>query len=237
LNGVVNDGGKGSQKVRAVDFGAEKDFRTEETFITNVNRKGTLSDGIFRLVEFDAFGGICVILFELLGEIRADVSVVFLDALCDLEGLSGRNLLLSSFSHQVQHKVCHISSGDRNVLDATSDDISLRDGDDVSNTITGIDDGTGESSFLGLFGGPGGSESKDGLNGNVKTGDVESLKHDLSGVFTILGGIERRLSQEKVMIFGLTTEVFEDALLPELFHGGPIIDLTVSDGILAGIGL
>lgn len=50
-------------------------------------------------------------------------------------------------------------------------------------------------------------------------------------------GEKGRTNQEKVVVLRLATEVLEDALLPELLHGSPVVDLTVLDGVLAGVGL
>lgn len=41
--------------------------------------------------------------------------------------------------------------------------------------------------------------------------------------------------QEEVMIFGLSPQIFEDRLFPVSFHIVPIIDHTVSDGIMNAI--
>ena len=39
-----------------------------------------------------------------------------------------------------------------------------------------------------------------------------------------------------MVVLRLTAQVLEDALLPELFHVGPVLNLTVLDGIFSGIG-
>ena len=37
LNDVVDNLGKGSKEIGGVDFGVEEDFRSKETFITNID--------------------------------------------------------------------------------------------------------------------------------------------------------------------------------------------------------
>jgi hypothetical protein len=124
LDGVVDDGGEGSQKVRAVDLGAEEDLRAEEALVTDIDGEGTLGDRVLALVELDGLGR-GVVLLELLGEVGADVAVVLLDALGDLERLGGWDLLLSTLTHEVLHKAGHITTGNGDVLNATSNDVTL----------------------------------------------------------------------------------------------------------------
>ena len=63
----------------------------------------------------------------------------------------------------------------------------------MSDTITRIDDGTGQSSLCDLLRSPRGSQRKNSLNGNVETRHVEGLEHNLSSVLSVLRSVERRL--------------------------------------------
>jgi len=83
----------------------------------------------------------------------------------------------------------------KNVIRGRVGNIGTYDRDDVGDTITRVNDGTGQGT-LSLLGGPGGSQGKDGLDGNVQTGNIESLEHNFSGVLTILGRVQGRLSLE-----------------------------------------
>lgn len=52
----------------------------------------------------------------------------------------------------------------------------------MGNTISRVDDSSRQATVLDFAAGPAGGESKDGLDGNVETGTVEGLEHDLGGV-------------------------------------------------------
>jgi hypothetical protein len=74
------------------------------------------------------------------------------------------------------------------------------------------------------------------LDGNIQARDVESFEHNFSEILTILGCIERRFSQKKIMIFWFAAEIFEDAMFPISLHMSPVVNLTMSDGIVGSIG-
>ena len=105
----------------------------------------------------------------------------------------------------------------------------------MGDTGTRVDDGTRERSVLNLGAGPGGSKGEDSLHGDVQTGDVERLEHNLGGGLTVLWRIQRLgscqqgclrrpastsygLSQEEVVVLGLDTQVLEYRVGPEALH-------------------
>ena len=69
------------------------------------------------------------------------------------------------------------------------------------------------------------SKGKDGLNRYVETRHVEGLKHDLPSVLPSFRRSEWAFGQQEIVVFWITPEVIEDALLPELLHGVPIVNL------------
>ena len=52
----------------------EEDLRPQETLIANVDGELLLGDGVDARVLLDPLGAVCVILVELLNEVRADVA-------------------------------------------------------------------------------------------------------------------------------------------------------------------
>ena len=76
---------------------------------------------------------------ELLDDVGADVAVFLLDLLGCLQGAVG----LAPVSQQGLYKVGDVTAGDGDGLDGRANDVSLSDGDDVRDAVTGIDDGTG----------------------------------------------------------------------------------------------
>ena len=73
------------------------------------------------------------------------------------------------------------------------------------------------------------------LYSDIETGHVETLKHNLGGVLSVLRCVEWRLCQQEVVVLGLRTEVLEDALFPEPLHEVPVFHHSVTDGVLGGI--
>jgi hypothetical protein len=69
------------------------------------------------------------------------------------------------------------------------------------------------------------SKSKDRLHCYIEARNIERLEHDLSGVLPGLRSSEGALGEKKIMIFRVTPEIIEDALLPEPLHSVPILHL------------
>lgn len=218
------------QEVRAVDFGVEEDFGCQESFVAYVDDEGGTASGLDRGV-FGEAAGIGVEAVELLDNVGADVAELLLDALGSLQAGVG----LASVTEQGLDEVGDVATGDWDGFDGRADNVTLGDGDDVGHTISGIDNGTGEGAVLGFGGGPGGSKGEDGLDGNVETGAVEGLEHDLGGVLTGFWRVEWWFGEEEVVIFGLDAEVLEYRGLPESLHVVPVFDLTVTDWVVESV--
>lgn len=111
--------------------------------------------------------------------------------------LRGNSSHFTSLSHEVQYELGDIASCYRNVLDGTSNDVSVRAGDNVRDTITGIDNRSSECAIGDSVGGPGGGQSEHGLDGDVQTLDIERFEENLRSLFTVLRRIERRFSLDR----------------------------------------
>lgn len=108
----------------------------------------------------------------------------------------------------------------------------------MGDTITRIDDSTGQGAVRHFRRCPGGGECENGLDGDIETSAVKGLEEDLGRVLAILGGVQGlgyissclssgsvyreeyayRFGQEEVVVFGFDSEVFEDGVGPESFH-------------------
>jgi len=193
LNGIIDDLGERSEEVTAGNFRVEEDLRTQESLVTNIALEGTLGDRLNTFVHLDALVRLGVELGELLDHVGADITVGFLDTLSDLEGLSGRDVSRFTLSHELLDKTGDVTTSNGDVLDATTNDVTISHRDNVGDTITRIDDGSGQSSLCDLFRSPRGSQSENSLHSNVETRDIEGLEHNLCGVLTVLGSVKRRL--------------------------------------------
>lgn len=125
-------------------------------------------DGMLAFIPLEILVRLLVILSELLHDVLATVAERFFDFACYLQvvlrGYSGH---FTSFPHEVQYELGDIASCYGNVLDSTSDDVSVRAGDNVRYTIAGIDDRSSECAIGDSVGGPGGGKSEHGLDGDV----------------------------------------------------------------------
>jgi len=102
----------------------------------------------------------------------------------------------------------------------------------VSNTIAGIDDSSSHVLSAVNITAAGANnlrvEGKCSLHADIKTGNVESLKHDFSNLFSIFWRIHGWLSQNESVFLRLAPEITVDAPVPELFHGLPVLDNTLA---------
>ncbi len=64
----------------------------------------------------------------------------------------------------------------------------------TSHSITRINDDTSQGSLVDFRASPRSSQSENGLDGDIKTLNVEGFEHDLGRIFSIFRWIERRLS-------------------------------------------
>ncbi|KAI3480684.1 hypothetical protein L1887_57163 [Cichorium endivia] len=238
LDHAVDDLGERREEVGRGDFRVEEDLGRKEAFVADVDLVLAAGDGVFALEAFKVLVGVLVVAAELADDVLAHVRVVLLDLFGDAARVFGRDVGgLSALTQKLLDKVGDVATCDGDVLDGRADDVALCDGDDVGDAVARVDDGAGERAVGDLVGGPGCSEREDGLDGDVEALDVERLEHDLCGVLTVLGRIERGLGEHKVVVLWLCTEVLEDALLPEALHVVPVFDETVADGLVHLVGL
>merc|ERR1711977_696029 len=104
--------------------------------------------------------------------------------------------------------------------------ITLIDGDGVGNTISGVHDNTSGTARS--------IEGEDSLDGNIHSGHVEGLKHDLSHLFTVSLGVEGSLSEEDRLFLRGNTEFIVESVMPDLLHIIPVGDDTVFNGVFQG---
>ena len=87
----------------------EEYFWSKEAFVSNVNIKSVVIDGVFSLILFDPLSRVTVILVELLGNVRADVTEPFCKG---REGWKKKELICDNCS--VGEYVCVINNNNNN---------------------------------------------------------------------------------------------------------------------------
>merc|ERR1711892_1636254 len=104
--------------------------------------------------------------------------------------------------------------------------ITFIDWDTVGDTISRIHDATGGTSRS--------VEGEDSLDGNIHSGHVEGLKHDLGHLLTVSLRVEGSLSQEDGPFLWGNTELIVEGVVPDLLHIIPVGDDSVLNGVLEG---
>merc|ERR1711976_464100 len=110
--------------------------------------------------------------------------------------------------------------------DSMGESITLVDGDTVGDTVTRVHDNTSGTS--------GGVQGEDSLDGNIHSGHVEGLEHDLSHLLSIGLGVEGSLSQEDGLLLWGNSEIVVEGVVPDLLHVIPVGDDSVLNGVLEG---
>lgn len=103
---------------------------------------------------------------------------------------------------------------------------TLVDGDNVSDTVTRVQDDTGGTT--------GGVQGQDGLDGDVEGGGVEGFEDDLGHLLTVGLGVDGGFGQEDGVLLGSDTEFVVEGVVPDLLHVVPVGDDTVLNGISEG---
>mgnify|MGYP006095576569 FL=1 len=187
----------------------EESFWGHESW--GVNTDGLTIWELVVLGEFSAGAG-----FSFVGlEVEGDESGLFLNGSNNLVPCGFTTLLLDTVGGEEGDEVVgNGSSGDEVLVNGVRNGETFIDWDSVGNTISRIDDATGSSTV--------GVEGKDGLDGNVHTGNLESLEHELGHLLSVGFWVHWGLSKENVVLGGIDSELVGEAVLPDLLHLGPV---------------
>lgn len=153
------------------------------------------SNTVLSFVALKIFERFLIILPKLPNNILAYIAVVLLHPAGEPQLVFWRyGRHLSTLPHQVQHELRDIASCDWDVFDRAPDDVPLSTWNNVSNTISRIDNRSGERAVCNSVRGPRRGERKDSLDGDVQSLDVKRLEEYLSRLFSVFGWIERWFS-------------------------------------------
>ena len=103
---------------------------------------------------------------------------------------------------------------------------SLVNRNNVGNAVTRIEDDTSGATR--------GIERQNCLDGDIESGDVEGLEHDLGHFLPVRLGVHRSLGEEDGMFLGSDTKLVVEGMVPDLFHVIPVGYDTMLDGVLEG---
>merc|ERR1719223_2273528 len=178
--GLVDAAGLHSEEGRL-----EEGLRATESLVTDGN---DLTVGkLIRLLEGGGGGSGG----HLLLEVKGNIAQLLLDVTDNL-ALSGGGERIATLSQDLHQVVGELTASQVKTEDGVGKGITFIDGDGVRNTITRIYDDTGGTA--------GGVQGEDSLDGNVHSGHVEGLKHDLGHLLSVCLGVEGSLSEQDPVV-------------------------------------
>merc|ERR1712095_244438 len=162
---------------------------------------------------------------HLLLEVEGNIAELLLDVTDNLTP-SGGGERVAPLGEDLHEVVGQLTASQVKTEDGVGEGITFIDGDGVGDTITRVHDNTGGTAR--------GIEGEDSLDGNIHSGHVEGLEHDLGHLFPVGLGVEGSLSQEDGLLLGGNTELVVEGVVPDLLHVIPVGDDTVLNGVLQG---
>lgn len=187
---------------------------------------------LIRKVPLTVVTLLLLIEFLVLGnEVLAHVAVLLLDGTGNLHRVLARDALLT-VDQLLPNEFSDVSTGQWNMLDATTNNEAVSDWEDVRHTVTGVNDDTGQVVWLHLREGHRAlwaadltEQSECGLNTNEEALDAERLEHDLGDLLPVLWRIHGRLGEDEPVLLGLAAQVRVHRFVPEFLDAFPVLDL------------
>ncbi|KAH3680590.1 hypothetical protein WICPIJ_008210 [Wickerhamomyces pijperi] len=144
--------------------------------------------------------------------------LLFFD-LSDSFEVSGSVEGVTSSGQQVDQMSGDISTSDVQSLGQVVEHDGLVDRNDVSDTVTRVDNNTG--------GQPLGVQGQDGLDGNVNSAELVLLKHDVHHLLSVLQRVHWRLGEKNLLACCVLLQSLEERVVPKMFHVFPVLYYTV----------
>lgn len=226
------------------ELGVEEHLRTQESLVAHIDLDGLASVGWFVNVLLEFVREIIIsvttlllliILSIFLHEVFADISVFLLDSPGDLKRILTRHGLLS-ITELTKHELSDVPTSERNVLDTATNDEAVSNGEDVRNTISGVDDHTREIMLAQivartLWSGDLRVKREDGLHTNKESFYAEGLEHDFGDLLPILWRVEWRLGEDEPVLLRFASQIGVNGFVPELLDALPVFNLPTSKKI------
>lgn len=162
---------------------------------------------------------------DLLLEVEGDVAELLLDITNDFS-LGGGGESVTTLSQNLHQVVGKITTSHVNTSNGVRQSETLVDGDNVGNTITGVENDTGGTT--------GSVQGQNGLDRDVEGGGVEGLEDDLGHLLTVGLGVDGGLGEQDGVLLGGNTQLIVEGVVPDLLHVVPVGDNTVLDGVSQG---
>jgi hypothetical protein len=205
--------------LKTKDGRLEESLRSTEALVANGD---DLTVGkLIGLLEAGALAGS----LNLLLEVEGDVAELFLDVTNDF-ALGGGGESVTTLGKNLHEVVGQIATSHVDTRDGVRKSETLVDGDNVGNTVTGVENDTGGTT--------GGVQRQNSLDGDVERGGVECLENNLCHLLTVGLGVDRSLGEQDGMLLGGDTQLVVEGVVPDLLHVVPVGDNTVLNGVSQG---
>merc|ERR1712226_915870 len=158
-------------------------------------------------------------------EVKGNIAELLLDVTDNLT-LSGGGEGVATLCEDLHEVVCQLTSSQVQTEDGMGEGITFIDWHSVRNTISGVHDNTSGTAR--------GIKRENSLDGNVHSGHVEGLKHDLGHLLPVGLGVEGSFSQEDRPLLWGNTELVVEGVMPDFLHIIPVGDDTMLNWVLQG---
>merc|ERR1711979_111444 len=223
INITLHDGVVGGL-VDATSFHAkegrlEKSLRAAETLIANGDDLA-----IRQLVRFFKGGGGSSS-GHLLLKVKSNIAELLLDVTDNLTlGSGGEGV--ATFSEDLHQIVGELTTSKIKTNNGMREGITFIDWDTMRYTISRVHDNTSGTAR--------GIKGEDSLDGNIHSGHVEGLEHDLGHLLTVSLGVEGSLSKKDGLLLRGNTKLIVEGVVPNLLHVIPVSDDSMLNGVLKG---
>ena len=205
-----------STALKTQDRWLEQSLRSTEALVTNGDDLTVRK--LIRLLQAGALAGS----LNLLLEIESDIAELLLDVTNNFT-LGGGREGVATLSKNLHEVVGQITTGHVDTRDGVGESKAFVDWDNVSDTITGIEDDTSGTSR--------GVQGEHSLDGDVEGRGIEGFEDNLGHLLTVGLGVDGGLGEEDGMLLGGDTEFVVEGVMPDLLHIIPVGDNTVLNGI------
>lgn len=216
LHDGVESGDVDTTALKTQDRRLEESLRSTESLVANGD---DLAVGkLVGLLQAGALGGG----LDLLLEVEGDVAELLLDVTDDFS-LGGGGEGVTTLSQDLHQVVGKITTSHVNTSNGVRKSETLVDGDNVGDTVTGVEHDTGGTT--------GSVQGQNGLDGDIEGGSVECLEDDLGHLLTVGLGVDGGLGEQDGVLLGGNTQLIVEGVVPDLLHVVPVGDDTVLNGV------
>lgn len=194
----------------------EESLRSTEAFVADGD---DLAIGKFvGLLQAGALAGS----LDLLLKVERNVAELLLDVTDDFS-LGRRREGVAALGKDLHEVVGQVTASHVDTRDGVGKSETLVDGNDVSDTVTGVEHDAGGTT--------GSVKGEDGLDGNVESRRIEGFENNLRHLLAVRLWVDGSLSEKYGVLLGGNTQLIVEGVMPNFLHVVPVGDDTVLDRV------